>query len=97
MKANESVPELVERALDEVTLADDFHVKQTARGPVRRLVFAQYVEGEGTGVHVAFTVDSDDLDQGTDPEVQALAARALDELRRIHPELERIPIRVTFG
>lgn len=87
----------VEQFLDAYTLADEYHVKPSARGPVRRLVFVQYVEPEGDGVHVEFTVDSDDFDSGDDPEVQALAARALDALRRAHPELSSVSIRSTFG
>lgn len=97
MKTPEPAERTVERFLEEFTLHDDYHVKQTSRGPVRRIVFAQYVEPDGAGVHVEFTVDSDDFDSGEDPEVQALATKAVDELRRAHPELANTPIRVTFG
>jgi hypothetical protein len=95
MKAREPAAQIVERFLDEFTLEDAYHRKPAPDGPVRRLVFVQYVEPEGGGVHVEFTVDSDDLDLPDDPDVQALVARAIEALRRAHPELAGTLIRVT--
>jgi hypothetical protein len=88
--------ETVERFLEDYTLRDEYHVKHLASGPVKRVVFAQYVEAEGAGVHVEFGVESDDVDTGDDPEVQALAHKAIDALRKADPGLAKIPIRVTF-
>ena len=94
--------------VDPARAADDFLRRFTLRpeynaklpnGDVRRM-YAQYVEPEGAGLHVEFSVDLDDDemdDAESDPVVQALAAQAVDALRRAEPKLAGAPIRVTFG
>lgn len=94
--------------MDAARTADDFLRRYTLRpeynaklpgGEVRRM-YAQYVELEGAGVHVEFSVDLDGdemEDAESDTDVQALAAQAVDALRRAERQLAAAPIRVTFG
>jgi hypothetical protein len=93
---------------DAARTADDFLRRYTLRpeynaklpnGDVRRM-YAQYVEPEGAGVHVEFSVDLDGdemEDAESDPVVHALAAQAVDALRRAERQLAGAAIRVTFG
>jgi hypothetical protein len=93
---------------DAARAADDFLRRYTLRpeynatlpdGDVRRM-YAQYVEPDGAGVHVEFSVDLDGdemEDAESDPVVQALAAQAVVALRRAERQLAAVPIRVTFG
>jgi hypothetical protein len=93
----EELARLVEEFLEEYTLAPEYQYKTSGADEVRRLVYEQYVEPEGAGVHVEFSVDSDDFDSGEDPEVQALANKAIEAARRSDPRLAKVPIRVSFG
>jgi hypothetical protein len=88
--------EIVQTFLDDYTLRDEYHAKGTGTAKARRLVYVQYVEPEGDGVHVEFAVDSDDFDSGDDADVQALAAKAVEALRRSDPKMASLPVRVTF-
>jgi hypothetical protein len=90
--AHQDAVETVQSFLDEYTLRDEYHRK----GAVRRLVYVQYVEAEGGGVHVEFAVDSEDFDSGDDADVQALAAKAVEALRQSDAAMASLPIRVTF-
>ena len=92
MTTHKDAVETVQSFLDDYTLRDEYHRK----GEVHRLVYVQYVEPEGAGVHVEFGVDSEDLDSGEDPDVQALAAKAVEALRQSDPAMASLPIRVTF-
>ncbi len=88
---------IAEDFLEDFTLADEYFLKRVGGAKVKRLLYVQYVEPEGSGAHVEFALESDDFDSPEDPEVEALAAKAMDALRRAHPELGALPIRHTFA
>jgi len=87
----------VEEFLAKYTLAPEYTEKKSAAGEVvRRSIYTQYVDGSEGEVHVAFAMDSDDFDEPSDPEVVALADKAIAAVRKAHPELNSLRITYEF-
>jgi hypothetical protein len=74
--------------LDELLLDDLYAVKVEDDEERERLLYVQHVLPESDELQILFGLESDDgSDDPDDPEVQDLAAKAIDALRVAHPEV----------
>ena len=79
--------------LRELMLEDDYAQKIEDGEEHDRFLYVQHVVPRDAGIHVLFAVESDeDLDDPDDPEVQALAKKAIDELRAARPQVFQMPV-----
>ena len=83
---------IAEEFLEEFVL-DDAYASKIVDGEERdRLVYVQHVEAHPAEIHVVFGLESEDFEEADDPEVQKLAASAIEALRDAHPELSAFPL-----
>jgi hypothetical protein len=83
---------IAEEFLKDFTLGDDYAVKPVDGREVERLLYLQHVAPRPDSIHVVLGLESDDLDEPQDPEIQDLATGAIRALREAHPELASMPI-----
>jgi len=79
--------------LRELVLEDEYATRIEDGEEHDRALSVQHVVPRDGGIHVLFAVESDeDLDDPDDPEVHALAKKAIGKLRAAHPEVFRTPV-----
>lgn len=91
MTPDEAAP-IAEEFLEEFVLDDAYATKLVGGEERERAIWVQHVEPHPGRIHVVFGLESEDFDEPGDPEVQQLAAAAVEALKAAHPELSGLSL-----
>ncbi len=84
----EKAAAMAEKFLENFVLDDAYAIKVVNGEERERAMWVQQVQPGPGKLHVLFGLESEDFDEPDDPEVKALAKKAIHALRKARPSLK---------